>query len=118
MTEPITVRVLDIVGSNICVSADDGQRLHDKIKPLLDKDYKIILSFQGVDTLISTFLNAAIGQLYGTLSEEKIRENFSVAGMEPDDLDILKRVVENAKAYFSRPRQYDQAWKEEVGDEE
>jgi hypothetical protein len=113
-----TIRVLDIVGSNICVSADDGQKLHDKIKPLLDQGVMVTISFEGVETLISTFLNAAIGQLYGTLSEEKIREYLTVQGLEPDDLDILKRVVENAKAYFSRPKQYDQAWKDEVGDEE
>jgi len=118
MAEPITIRVLDIVGSNICVSADDGQRLYDKIKPLLDQNLKVILSFQGVETLISTFLNAAIGQLYGVFPHEKLRDDLTVTGLEVDDIEALDLVVKNAKAYFSRPREYDQAWKDEVGDEE
>lgn len=69
MTEPIIVRVFDIVGGPICVSAEDGQRLHGKIAPLLREGRKVALSFEQVDTLISAFLNAAIGQLYGEFPE-------------------------------------------------
>ena len=36
--------------------------------------------------------------------------------MDADDLAVLKRVVENAKAYFKEPKKFDKAWKEEVGD--
>ena len=48
---------------------------------------------------------ASIGP--GTVNQERF-----------DDTAVLKRVVENAKAYFKEPRKFDQAWKEEVGDEE
>jgi len=118
MTEPIVVRVFDIAGGPICVSAEDGQRIHDKIAPLLREGKKVALSFEQVDTLISAFLNAAIGQLYGEFPEERIRDLLSVRDMEQDDLVVLQRVVENAKAYFKEPKKFDQAWKEEVGDEE
>ena len=118
MTEPIVVRVFDIAGGPICVSAEDGQRIHDKIAPLLREGKKVALSFEQVDTLISAFLNAAIGQLYGEFPEERIRELLSVRDMEQDDLVVLQRVVENAKTYFKEPEKFDQAWKEEVGDEE
>jgi hypothetical protein len=116
MTEPIIVRVFDIVGSPICVSAEDGQRLHDKIAPLLREGRQVGLSFEQVETLISTFLNAAIGQLYSEFSEERIRELLSVRDMDADDLTVLKRVVDNAKAYFKEPKKFDKAWKEEIGD--
>ena len=118
MGNPIIVRVFDIVGSPLCVSAEDGQRVHDKIAPLLRENRKVVLSFEQVDTLISAFLNAAVGQLYGEFKEEHIRELLSVKDMDGDDLAVLKRVVENAKAYFKAPKKFDQAWKEEVGDEE
>jgi len=116
MTEPIIVRVFDIVGGPICVSAEDGQRLFDKIATLLREGKQVGLSFEQVDTLISTFLNAAVGQLYGEFPEERIRELLSVRDIEADDLDVLKRVVENAKVYFKEPKKFDKAWKEEVGD--
>jgi hypothetical protein len=69
MPEEITVRLLDIVGSPLAVSADDGQLVHDKIAPLLRDDHRVALSFDGVGTVISAFLNAAVGQLYGEFPE-------------------------------------------------
>ena len=118
MSKEVIVRVFDIVGGPLCVSAEDGHRVHDKIVPLLRDGQKVTLSFEQVETLISAFLNAAVGQLYGEFPEDRIRELLSVRDMDEDDMAILKRVVENAKAYFKSPRQFDQAWKEEVGDEE
>ena len=118
MSDPVIVRVFDIVGGPLCVSAEDGQRVHDKIAPLLRDGQKVVLSFEQVETLISTFLNAAIGQFYGEFPEERIRELVAVRDLGKDDTDILKEVVKNAKAYFKSPRKFDKAWKEEVGDEE
>ena len=50
--------------------------------------------------LTPAFLNAAIGQMYGEFPEAQIKANLSVADMEPDDLELLKRVVDSAKDYF------------------
>ena len=118
MTEPITVQVFDIIGGPLCVSTSDGQRLHDKIAPLLEEGTPVVLSFERVDIIISAFLNAAVGQLYGELSEDRIRELLSVRDLADDDLDMLQHVVKNAKLYFSRPEDFDRAWREELGDEE
>jgi len=118
MNDKIVARVFDIVGGSLCVSADDGQAVHDKIAPLLREGRNVVLSFERVETIISAFLNAAIGQLYGEFSDERIRELLSVRDMTSEDLSLLKRVVDNAKVYFKHPKQFDQAWKEEVGDEE
>ena len=118
MSKELIVRVFDIVGGPLCVSAEDGQRVHDKIAPLLREGTKVALSFEQVETLISAFLNGAVGQLYGEFPEDRIRELLSVRDLDEEDTAILKRVVENAKTYFKAPKQFDQAWKEEVGDEE
>lgn len=118
MTNPVIVRIFDIVGGPLCVSADDGQRVHDKIVPLLRDGKKVVLSFEQVETLISAFLNAAIGQLYGEFPEERIRELVSVRDMDDEDQEVLKRVVDNAKRYFTNKPVVDQAWKEEVGNDE
>ena len=118
MSDPVIVRVFDVVGGPLCVSAEDGQRVHDKIAPLLRDGQKVVMSFEQVETLISTFLNGAVGQLYGEFPEDRIRELVSVRDLDEDDMAVLKRVVENAKTYFKSPKKFDQAWKEEVGDEE
>ncbi len=117
MSNPIIVRVFDIVGGPLCVSADDGQRVYDKIAPLLRDGQRVDLSFEQVETLISAFLNAAIGQLYGEFTEDRIRELLAVRDMDPDDLPVLKRVVENAKAYFRDPERFKQATGKEDSDD-
>lgn len=118
MKTPVIVRIFDIVGGPLCVSADDGQRVHDKIVPLLRDGTPVVLSFEQIETLIPAFLNAAIGQLYGEFPEERIRELVSVRDMDEEDQAVLKRVVDNAKTYFKASKEFDQTWKEEVGDEE
>ncbi len=118
MPEAITVRIIDVVGSSLAVSAEDGQAVHDKIAPVMREGQAVGLSFQGIDTVISAFLNAAIGQLYGEFPEEKIRELFSVKDMAPEDVALLKRVVENAKSYFRDPDRFRQIITEVTGDEE
>ena len=118
MSNPVTVRVFDIVGGPLCVSAEDGQRVHDKIVPLLREGQKVVLSFEQVETLISAFLNAAVGQLYGEFAEERIRELVSVRDMDEEDVEVLKRVIENAKKYFTNPKAFDEALREEMGHDE
>ena len=108
MTEPVTLRVFDTIGGPLCVSVSDGKRLYEKIAPLL-----IVLSFKQAPTV-----NAAVGQLYGRLSEDRVREFLSVRDLAADDLEVLRCVVDNAKLYFSRPVDFDRAWQEELGDEE
>ena len=117
MSERINLRVADIIGSPVCISAEDGQKVFDKMVPLLRAGKKITLSFEKVDMLISLFFNVAIGQLYDTFSEEDIRASVEVRGLDSDDLEMLKRVVDNAKKYYSNPKGYDAAWDLE-GDED
>lgn len=117
MSKEVIVRVFDIVGGPLCVSAEDGQRVHDKVAPLLRDGNKVVLSFEQVETLISAFLNAAVGQLYGEFAEDRIRELLSVRDMDADDLAVLKRVIDNAKKYFSNPKAFDEAWREEMGND-
>ena len=117
MNQPITVRVYDIVGGPLCVSTEDGERLREKLSPLLKAARPVVVSFERVDTIISAFLNAAIGQLYGELSEDHIDRLLTIRDISDDDDEVLRYVIDNAKAYFNNPDEFDRAWREELGDE-
>ena len=108
MSESVIIRVFDVVGTPLCVSSADGQLVYDKLLPLVREGRKVTLSFAQVQTLISAFLNTAIGQLYGEFTEEQVRERLSVRDMLPEDVALLKRVVENAKSYFRDPERFKQ----------
>ena len=118
MDEPLIARIATIVGGPLCVSAEDGQRVYDKIAPMLEEGRRVKLSFEGVETMISAFLNAAVGQLYGHMSEEKIKALLSVTDMKGEDAALLRRVVQNAKRYFANRAKYDAAWKEEIANDQ
>lgn len=111
------VNVIEVVGGPICVSAEDGQKVFDRIFPLLQERQEVVLSFEDVQMMISAFLNVAIGQLYGKqteLTEADLKKYLSYDKLEDDDLELLEHVIDNAKRYFSNREAYDQAWKETV----
>ena len=120
MSEDIKISVFGIVGRPLCVASDDGQKVYERLSTALEADRKVVLSFHNVTTLTSAFLNAAIGQLYGTFSEERIRDLLKVEDMDQDDLALLKRVVDNAKLYFKDRKRFDKVVEEtqENGDDE
>jgi hypothetical protein len=116
MRKNIALNVFEIVGSPLCVASDDGQRVFDRIASAFKEQRNVTLSFLNVSSLTSAFLNAAIGQLYGSFSEDQIRSQLKVKDMQPDDLALLKRVVDTAKAYFKDPKHFDRAVQEVLGD--
>lgn len=108
MPEKVRISMFEVVGSSLCVASGDGQKVFRRINTAFEADRNVILSFHNVTTLTSAFLNAAIGQLYGQFSEEKIRSLLKVEDAEQDDLVLLKRVVDNAKLYFKDPERFNQ----------
>lgn len=118
MSDQIKIKIADLIGSPLCISAEDGQKVFVKIEQLVKDGKQITISFENVTTLISLFLNVAIGQLYGSFSEDAIRTQLKVEGLSSDDMDLLKRVVDNAKKYYSNKKSYDDAWLEEDNNEE
>lgn len=116
MKKNLTLSIFEVVGSPLCVASDDGQRVHDRVAAALKEGSDVTVSFLNVSSLTSAFLNAAIGQLYGSFTENEIRSKLKVKDIEPDDLALLKRVVETAKQYFKDPKRFDKAVEEAIGD--
>lgn len=116
MKKTSTIVVFEIVGSPLCVASNDGQKVYDRLDAALKAGRSVNISFRNVTTLTSAFLNAAIGQLYGSFSEDEIRSHLKVVEMQENDQALLRRVVETAKQYFKDPRGFKQASQEARGD--
>jgi hypothetical protein len=117
MSQDVHISIFETVGSHLCVASDDGQKVYDRIVRALKEGRRVTVSFLNVDGLTSAFLNAAIGQLYGSFTEEQIRLLLKVEDMQPDDVALLKRVVETAKQYFKDPGRFQQAVREALGED-
>ena len=109
MSDEIRISLFEVVGSPLCVSSCDGNKVYSRVDAALRADKRISISFQNVTVLTAAFLNAAIGQLYGVFKEVKIRSLLKVEDIEQDDLALIKRVVDNAKLYYKDPKKYDRA---------
>lgn len=101
MKNDLFLSIIEIVGSPVCVSSTDGQRVYDRLVTGAREGRIIVLSFRMVTTLTPTFLNTAIGQLYGEFSAVEIHSMLKLQDIEPPDLEMVKRVIENAKLYFA-----------------
>ena len=117
MKNKIKINVYEVVGSPLCVSSSDGEKVFKRVKGSLDENMPIILSFRNVSTLTSAFLNTAIGQLYGSFDEDTIRSLLEVEEMDSDDLSLLKRVVETAKKYFNEPGIFKESMRDLTGED-
>lgn len=118
MQKEVKISIFEVIGSPLCVASGDGQRVYERLASVLREGRSVVLSFYNVSTLTSAFLNAAVGQLYGEFSEERIRELLKVQDVQSDDLELLKRVVDTAKQYFKDPQKFDQVLRDELGDED
>ncbi len=118
MSENNRISMFEIVGSPFCVAVDDGQKVHKHLDAALRDGRDVVLSFHNVTALTTAFLTAAVGELYGTFSEEKIRSLLRVEDAAPDDLRLLKSAVNNAKLYFKDPERFNQAVREVMGNED
>ena len=118
MSEEIKISMFEVVGSPFCVASDDGQKVYKHPDAALRANQDVVLSSHNVTALTTAFLTAAVGELYGTFSEEKIRSLLKVEDAEPEDLALLDRVICNAKLYFKDPQRFNQVVREVMGDDD
>lgn len=111
--ETVEVKISRIIDSGFGVSAHDGQMVYAVIAEEIAKGNRISLSFESVTRLTTAFLNAAVGQLYGEYSDDKIRKHLGApTHTEQWQLSRLKIVVDRAKVFFKYPDAIKQAFSE------
>jgi len=80
----------------------EGQDVLEAITHNLMSDTAVELSFSGVDFTRITlpFLHNAIGRLYQCFDSDTVKTLLSIGGLDQDDMEIVKRVIDNAKKYY------------------
>jgi len=97
------IDVSNIIDKELATFVDDGILLHKEIKKYLDKNEKVIVDFSNIKMVISSFLNAAIGKLYGDFQYNFIENNLEIIGLDEDDEELLNDIViPNAKSFFEK----------------
>ena len=114
--DQVTLQIYNLVGSSLCVDADDGQRVYESLSKILREGKKAVLSFLNVELLTSAFLNTAVGQVYRDFPEEQAKRSLSVENMSSEDVALLKRVIDTAKLYYKDPGRMEASIQELLGE--
>jgi len=100
--------VHETVGED-AITLDDGQSIHERIKPELIVGHEVELDFDGVSVFASPFFNAAIGQLLKDLRPEDLNRLLRVLNLNSTGYEVLRRVIDNAKKYYAASPDYREA---------
>jgi hypothetical protein len=108
------VKVLEISGEN-AVAQEDGQKVYERIRELLKSGQDLQLDFQGVKIFASPFFNAAIGQLLKDFDADDLNRRLKFEHLSLVGQEVLKKVNENSKRYFSSSEAFKKAQTEVIG---
>jgi hypothetical protein len=97
------INVQQLVG-DVCMTFEDGQRLHDAYRPAFDGGETVELDFAGTRIFVSQFFNAAVGQLLKDHGIDEVRRRLQCINLPPAAKDPLRRSVENAERYYHDPK--------------
>lgn len=98
-TTQITVR--DICGAH-CVGPEEAENVFDLVVRALRAGERVRLDFAGVETLASSFLNVALGRLYGDLPNDVVDTLLEYQGIDAADDRIIRVVIRNAKDHYAQ----------------
>ncbi len=114
----IKVNIFELISSHAAVATDDGNKLYDRINKILQSKNNVVLDFNNIELITSTFLNSSIGRLYGYYESDFIKEHLSIENLNDDDLLLLKKVIERAKEYFAEKEKVEKGIRETLKNDE
>ena len=91
----MTILVKNIVGSETAIAYDDGRKCLALVMDSLEKDGSVVLDFQGVDFVITAFLNPVIGDLIIKKGPE-IMQKVEIKNATRNIIDKIKIVKDGA----------------------
>ena len=96
------VSVSSVLDSPSALTQEQGEKIYQLVSDSISSKQKIILDFDGIESMISPFLNNAIGKLYNIYDKEKLNQYISMKNISKSDLNLVKKVIERAKIKFSK----------------
>lgn len=86
-----------------------GQMIYEKICNLIDAGNTVSLDFSDVESILSPFLNVAVGKLYNKYSSDTLNQKLNITGISDEQYNIFEIVISNAKSYYKDSQSFDQA---------
>lgn len=99
MEERIVVE--QVIGSPSALTVEQGNLVYEKIISGLEAKKKIVLDFSNIESIITPFLNVAIGKLYEKYTSDQLKENIDIINQPEGTNRKLNMVIRNAKNFYA-----------------
>lgn len=96
------IKVIEKIGDR-ATDMQQGDLIHDEIVSGFNLHEIVELDFAGMNTILSMFLNNAIGALYKNYDSSFLNTNLKIKNLGDEDMFILKRVISRAKDFYAQP---------------
>lgn len=107
-----TIDVAQKINTPSALTQEQGNIIYNEIIASFEKKENIVLDFSNIESMISPFLNNAIGQLYGKYSSEYIKNHLNLVNFPPSKNSTLNIVINNAKKFYANKKTFTQTAKD------
>lgn len=90
------INVYELIGKKDLMDLTDAEILKNKIKELLQKGEKVVVSFSGIEMIYPIFLQKSIGELYLEVEDIIHLDKIEFKYLN-DDQDLLEYIINNFK---------------------
>ncbi len=110
----IEINVKDVIGTPSALTREQGKILLDEIQKVFAAKKKVILDFADIESIITPFLNVAIGKLYEFNTSEMLKQNLEIRNIPKGKAASFNLVIENAKKFYSNQSEFSQKVKDVI----
>ena len=90
------INVYELIGKKDLMDLTDAEILKNKIKEVLQKGEKVVVSFSGIEMIYTIFLQKSIGELYLEIEDITRLDKIEFKYLN-DDQDLLEYIINNFK---------------------
>lgn len=106
------IDVAERINDPSALTQDQGDIIYYDIVSSFDRNESIILDFVNIESMISPFLNNAIGQLYGKYTSEEISKLLTLKNFPHSKTSTLNIVISNAKKFYANQKVFSETAKD------
>lgn len=110
----ITINVKQKINNPSALTREQGKIIYDDLIKNMQVGNEIILDFGDVESLITPFLNVAIGKLYENYSSEEIKEHLTIINIPAGKTSSFNLVISNAKRYYANHSSFEETVKDTI----
>lgn len=111
------VDVAETINSPSALTQTQGDLIYTAIRNAFENHESITIDFENIESIISPFLNNAIGRLYEKYDSDYIRQNLHMKNFPPEKNSTMNIVINNAKRFYANRSKYSHTVKEVIDNE-